>query len=349
MSQPNRDKLFHSSRFAGAPEVLKPQGDAASSAPALKAHRRKRPVKKVQEAAVPTAVKPEDIGRSLAQARQKVPQAKLNAKEIAKTHISNLPAPASRQTQTPAQGPVQQQGPQQQQQQHRRPPPQLYQQQQQQQQQKRQPQSQQPATYFNPRFTLPRDFDSKDANGQLLQLLQAAPSAFPDQESPFLTAYSQTLMNRDPREDIYPPLLNGPSRFTKECVDSWRGSLPPADVQETISRIIWNVNEVIADRWPRLRFVVEPFGSVSWRGQTGSQGDLDLVLRDYSRPFGYTEDYWGSGGASNMKLPSVYNMNVVARALRESGFVEVEPIKWATTPISEQDVFYTHFGSAKLA
>jgi hypothetical protein len=134
MSQPNRDKLFHSSRFAGAPEVLKPQGDAASSAPALKAHRRKRPVKKVQEAAVPTAVKPEDIGRSLAQARQKVPQAKLNAKEIAKTHISNLPAPASRQTQTPAQGPVQQQGPQQQQQQHWRPPPQLYQQQQQQQQ-----------------------------------------------------------------------------------------------------------------------------------------------------------------------------------------------------------------------
>jgi hypothetical protein len=156
-------------------------------------------------------------------------------------------------------------------------------------------------------------------------------------------------MNRDPREDIYPPLLNGPSRFTKECVDSWRGSLPPADVQETISRIIWNVNEVIADRWPRLRFVVEPFGSVSWRGQTGSQGDLDLVLRDYSRPFGYTEDYWGSGGASNMKLPSVYNMNVVARALRESGFVEVEPIKWATTPISEQNPFYAHLGSAKLA
>lgn len=315
MSRPGGDKLFHSSRFGGAPQDPEGQGGSTPGPSAPKPHRRKRPARKAPGEATPAVAAPGDLGRSLAQARQGVPQQQiprptLKAKQIVKAHISNLPARPPRQppAQQPNRQPVQQSRPQQQ---------------------------QQSAPHVAPTFTLPEDFDSSFANGQLLELLKAAPSAFPDQREPFLTAYARTLTERDPREHIYPPSLESPSRFTKECLDSWQQSQPSPDVQETITRIIWNVNEVVASRWPRMRFVVEPFGSVSWRGQTGGQGDLDLVLRDYSRPYGYTEDYWGQGGASNMKLPSVYNMNVVARALRDNGFVEVEPIKWATTPISE--------------
>ena len=329
MSQPNQGKPLHTSATGSATQGSEIQGSTTQAEEISKSHRHRRRQKPAQRPAEPASFETTvqgravsgNIGRDLAQARQSVPQpqaqrATLKAKQVVKAHISNLPVRTARQP--PAQQPVQRV------QQQRRPVP-------------------PPPPHHAPSFTLPQEFDSKFANGQLLELLKVAPSAFPDQDGPFLTAYARTLTEQDPRQHIYPPLLENPSRFTKECIDSWQESLPPADVQETISRIIWNVNEVIASRWPRMTFVVEPFGSVSWRGQTGSSGDLDLVLRDYSRPLGYTEDYWGQGGASNMKLPSVYNMNVVARTLRDNGFIEVEPIKWATTPISEQGYSNPHF------
>jgi hypothetical protein len=185
-------------------------------------------------------------------------------------------------------------------------------------------------------YTGPEEFDAVQANTQLFTLLTSAPSAFLDSEEPFLTAYAQTLMRPDDRESIYPPVLRNVTQFSRECYTSWQHSLPPQDVQETVSRIVWNINEVVASRWPRLRFVVEPFGSVSWRGETGNGGgDIDLVLRDYARPLGYTEEYWGEGGLSNMKVPSVYNTNVMARTLRENGYSDVEPIRWASTPIGQ--------------
>jgi hypothetical protein len=269
-------------------------------------HRRKRPTKKSTMTNKGPGSPAGDVGRNIAAARDAKPATKLNAKEVVKHHISNLPARPNLPSNNPANG--------------------------------RHGVRSQASIPLNPRpptFTLPSDFDSNLANAQVLELLKAAPSVFPDHDGPFLTAYAQTLIDRDPREEIYPPILQDADSFTLTCIESWRNSLPSEEVRETVSRIIWNVNEVIAARWPRMNFVVEPFGSVSWRGQTGGQGDLDLVMRDYARPLGYSEEFWGQGGASNMKLPSVYNTNVVARALRDSGFVDVEPIKWASTPISE--------------
>ena len=269
---------------------------------------RKRPTKRSAMTNNGSGSLAADVGRDIAAARASKPPLNLSGKEFVKKHISNLPAQPTIPSNNAAKGRYGVRS------------------------QVSMPLNQQPPT-----FTLPSDFDRHFADAQVLELLKAAPSVFPDHEGPFLTAYAQTLIDRDPREEIYPPIIQDADSFTLSCIESWQNSLPSEEVRETVSRIIWNINEVIAARWPRMNFVVEPFGSVSWRGQTGGQGDLDLVMRDYARPLGYSEEFWGQGGASNMKLPSVYNTNVVARALRDSGFVDVEPIKWASTPISEYE------------
>lgn len=190
----------------------------------------------------------------------------------------------------------------------------------------------------SPNITSPADYDAEWADKQILGLLINAPSAFADEDQenfqPFLTAYTQTLLDPDPRKRIFKPLYENTTSFAKDCIESWYAALMPPEQIETISRIVWNINEVISHRWPQLAFVVEPFGSVSWRGQTEA-GDLDLVLRDYKRPLGYTSEYWGLGGLSNPRLPAMYNTNQIAKELRNNGYLEVNPIRWASTPIGE--------------
>lgn len=189
----------------------------------------------------------------------------------------------------------------------------------------------------------PTDFDRRKADKEILNLYLSAPTVYSGVYSPhsrpFHTAYIERLTKPDPRSDIYPPVLENMSTLTSECYRSWQASAPSEETLSAISRIVWNVNEAIADKWPRLRFVVEPFGSISWRGETGGAGDLDLVLRDYSKPLGYTENLWGPGGGSNRSLPSVYNMFVVGRWLEAYGYQQVNPIKHASCPIGKRRLY----------
>ncbi len=48
-----------------------------------------------------------------------------------------------------------------------------------------------------------------------------------------------------------------------------------------------------------------------------------------------TPELWGPGGLKNPLFPAVYNVHRVGDALRTAGFAEVQPIKFASTPIGE--------------
>lgn len=45
-------------------------------------------------------------------------------------------------------------------------------------------------------------------------------------------------------------------------------------------RILNQVNSVFRERYgQRFHFVIEPFGSVSWGGETGDTADVDMTLK----------------------------------------------------------------------
>ncbi|ORY28462.1 hypothetical protein BCR39DRAFT_202078 [Naematelia encephala] len=90
------------------------------------------------------------------------------------------------------------------------------------------------------------------------------------------------------------------------------------------------------------RFEVDIFGSVSWGGETGQSGDLDLVVIDKDERQGYRPDLWKVPPTRHFskddqsgygKLPPVYNLRSVARVLWSIGMVDCLPIVHASTPI----------------
>lgn len=118
-----------------------------------------------------------------------------------------------------------------------------------------------------------------------------------------------------------------------EMISSWIKAAPSKENAKTIARLVCQVDNIMKMRFARSKLLIEPFGSASWGGQVNEDGDIDLVMRDLDRPLGYTPQYWTPEKPPNKKLPAHYNVYMIAQALRNGGFTEVQPVGRATTPI----------------
>jgi hypothetical protein len=117
---------------------------------------------------------------------------------------------------------------------------------------------------------------------QVLELLESVPNPWSSATQPFASAYQHTLTHPDPRSIIPQQLLN-PSRqsaLTIAILESWRASEPSKENKEAVVRILNQVNSIFKERYgQRFHFVIEPFGSVSWGGETGDTADVDMTLK----------------------------------------------------------------------
>lgn len=73
---------------------------------------------------------------------------------------------------------------------------------------------------------------------------------------------------------------------------SWIAAEPTDDQKRYIANLSKTLTRVIDNEWglgkgaSEKRFTVDVFGSVSWGGETGRGGDVDMVIRDSFYPQG---------------------------------------------------------------
>lgn len=157
------------------------------------------------------------------------------------------------------------------------------------------PQPQVPAHAYGPPRSNPAIHRSQVANiagtrfqhpatntREVMEMLDRVPNPWPSTTQPFLSAFRYTLTHPDPRSEIPPHLLD-PTRhspLSTAILESWRASEPSKANKETVVRILNQVNAIFRERYgQRYKFVIEPFGSVSWGGETGDTADVDLMLK----------------------------------------------------------------------
>lgn len=117
---------------------------------------------------------------------------------------------------------------------------------------------------------------------QVLELLEKVPNPWPNVTEPFPSAYHYTLTHPDPRSIIPQELLDRSrqSPLTIFILESWRASEPSQQNKQAVVRILNQVNAVFQERYgQKFNFVIEPFGSVSWGGETGDTADVDMTLK----------------------------------------------------------------------
>ncbi|GHJ88447.1 hypothetical protein NliqN6_4849 [Naganishia liquefaciens] len=171
---------------------------------------------------------------------------------------------------------------------------------------------------------------------EVIEMLDRVPNPWPSTTQPFLSAYRYTLTHPDSRSQIPVQVLDSTrhSALSAAILESWRASEPSQANRETVARIVNQVNAVFRERYgKRFDLVIEPFGSVSWGGETGDTADVDMTLKDFARPFGYTRDLWPKNERDRLDFGPIYNVYALSRLLNEAGYIDVEPIKWANTPI----------------
>jgi hypothetical protein len=126
-------------------------------------------------------------------------------------------------------------------------------------------------------------FQSPATNVQeVMKMLASIPNPWPPTTQSFPSAYLYTMTHEDPRSEI-PPLLLDPARHSALSISilkSWQASEPSADSKYAVVRILNQVNAVLQERYGQWwNFAIEPFGSVSWGGETGDTADVDMTLK----------------------------------------------------------------------
>ena len=154
-----------------------------------------------------------------------------------------------------------------------------------------------PASYGHSRFNAPARPQVANIAGtrfqnpatnvrEIIEMLDRVPNPWPSTTQPFPSAYRYTLTHPDPRSQIPAHLLD-PTRhspLSTSILESWRASEPSRTNKETVARILNQVNAVFRERYgKRFNLVIEPFGSVSWGGETGDTADVDMTLKVSSK------------------------------------------------------------------
>ncbi|OCF54937.1 hypothetical protein L486_07593 [Kwoniella mangroviensis CBS 10435] len=138
-----------------------------------------------------------------------------------------------------------------------------------------------------------------------------------------------------------------------EIMQAWISTEPTQESKVFVRNLLSTLTSTINKRFgtkDNQRFLVDVFGSVSWGGETGQSGDLDLVILDRAQLRGYEPSLWrqSSDDTSSNRVPSSGRRSVppairelprcyytydLANCLRDSGMREVQPIPGASTPI----------------
>lgn len=103
-----------------------------------------------------------------------------------------------------------------------------------------------------------------------------------------ISPYSQLLSRKSPRLTVSPHLMdrNGSDPLQRSLISAWKNTEPSQqkkqDVSDLLERLSVALNQYLGDRIStakgKRRFEVDVFGSVSWGGETGESGDLDLIV-----------------------------------------------------------------------
>ncbi|OCF43574.1 hypothetical protein I317_02592 [Kwoniella heveanensis CBS 569] len=169
-----------------------------------------------------------------------------------------------------------------------------------------------------------------------------------------ISPYSLLLANPSPRLTVPPEILDPPTPDTLQSgiMSSWMKTEPSKESRVYKKEFLKSLTRLVNGRFGNLkmpdgsaRFKVDVFGSVSWGGETGKSGDMDLVIL----VSGYHPSLWrqppdtpslpSNGNARRnvptpiQGLPQVYHTYALATCLRNAGMQEVQPIPGASTPI----------------
>ncbi|WVQ96666.1 hypothetical protein IAU59_003772 [Kwoniella sp. CBS 9459] len=172
-----------------------------------------------------------------------------------------------------------------------------------------------------------------------------------------ISPYSLLLANPSPRLTVPPELLrpSKPDKLQTGIMNSWVQTEPSKESRTYKKEFLKTLTRLVNGRFGNLkltdgspRFKVDVFGSVSWGGETGKSGDLDLVILDLALPQGYHPSLWrqapdAPSSSANAKggripspikgLPRVYHTFSLADCLQSAGMRDIQAIPWASTPI----------------
>ncbi|WVQ82953.1 hypothetical protein IAT38_005089 [Cryptococcus sp. DSM 104549] len=168
-----------------------------------------------------------------------------------------------------------------------------------------------------------------------------------------------------PSPRLHCPDFSSNDALQYSVIQSWKGSELAPEKATTLLKFLGNLSDIVNQRfgdYPRdkTRFLVDVFGSVSWGGETGQSGDVDLIILDQDLPEGYHPHFWrvppGADGGGPLAtqgrrpkriagLPLVYDTFKVANCLRAAGMGKVQPIVGASTPINKFEVSLRGWGA----
>ncbi|WRT67792.1 uncharacterized protein IL334_004766 [Kwoniella shivajii] len=173
-----------------------------------------------------------------------------------------------------------------------------------------------------------------------------------------VSPYNSLLSRPSPRKTVPSNLIHPspPDSFQSDIMQAWCSTEPTEESKKFVMKLLSNLTTVVNSTFGKQilqdgkdRFLVDVFGSVSWGGETGKSGDLDLVILDRAQLKGYEPSLWrqqpGSGPISKdysgrrsvplaiNTLPRCYHTYTLADCLRRAGMQAVQPIPGASTPI----------------
>ncbi|WVQ73196.1 hypothetical protein IAR50_002761 [Cryptococcus sp. DSM 104548] len=150
-----------------------------------------------------------------------------------------------------------------------------------------------------------------------------------------------------------------PDALQTSMIESWKAAEPSQDSKLKLLRLLKDLTHIINAKYGGYdgkegqRFYVDVFGSVSWGGDTGHSGDVDLIILDRHLVHGYVPRYWrrqpgqpdlAPKDAQHKRayiskhipgVPDCYDTISMADTLREAGFENVKSVPTASTPINK--------------
>lgn len=101
-----------------------------------------------------------------------------------------------------------------------------------------------------------------------------------------VSAYSLLLSMPSPRTNVPSSVLSGSDPLQRSMLEAWMLTEPLPSQRRKVTQLLDSLTRMINARWGgrgqtykgKQRFEVDVFGSVSWGGETGSSGDLDMVI-----------------------------------------------------------------------
>ncbi|CAE6413282.1 unnamed protein product [Rhizoctonia solani] len=137
-----------------------------------------------------------------------------------------------------------------------------------------------------------------------------------DKARPLREVLGQGLPN------VNSPQINIDRGLSRHIWDMYQASQPSRQTLDNRAKIIERIDNLIAEHFGDGYEVLQ-FGSTGY-GVDSDSSDLDLVIKDNTRPMGFSP---------NVQLSAVYDVKLIAKVLRKSRFIDIFAIPTASVPI----------------